>query len=793
MLAVYALAALLCAASLIAGRAVLVALGRREWTWLSAPVGLAALVVVAQPLVRLPGRGATAAAVVAVLLAVGLALAWRRPPAERAAELLRAGLTPALIVIVAASLPFVVNGRVGVLGEGVYTNDHAAQLFWAEWLATGLGAEPRGIELGYPLGPQSLAAILAEGTGASLETAFNGLLLAIPVLTALASLAVLRDLPPVRRAIAASLTGLPYLAASFLAQSAFKETAMALFVVGLAVGLADLNQPRDVRAHRAVGESPQRADPRRGVAATLVALGLLALAGVLTFSLAGLVWPALAVAIWLGLELATGRIELSPRRVAAALRPLWPALAAGLALLVVLAAAQAGAVSGFLERLGDIQATTGRLFSSVSPREALGVWPEGDFRTDASGDPGAVIATLVGLAAAAFAAWWWWWRRRRELAVPATLAGAILVYAGARVLGGIHVEAKALAVMAPVAMLFVLRALLSTFSWERSRGIVRFALATLAVVFVAGAAGSTFLALRAAPVGTEARAAELEQLRAEVEGKPVLLLVADRFAPYRLRGAKVGSPGGYVPSRELNGRPGKRWDQGRALEFDSVTHEVLNGYRYVITTNAPYASTPPPEFEPVRSTPSYTLWRRGRRVPARGVVEPPDKPGAALDCGRRGDRELSAEDGTATVLPAPVVGPRKAWRPASSFELGESASQTIELAPGRWDLSLQYHSPVGLVVEAPGLREQLPASLDGMYGFAPGEGQFWPAGTIDADRGGPLRFTVRARELPWAGRVLGAERTSWVGALALTRPDGAHGLPLADACGRYVDRYRTTR
>ncbi|MGH2591777.1 MAG: hypothetical protein ACRDGW_13415, partial [Actinomycetota bacterium] len=315
MFAVYATAVLVCAAALIAGRAVLVALGRREWTWLTAPVGLAALVVIAQPLVRLPGRGATAAIVICVLLLAALALVWRRPLGDRPRNLLPEALPPALIVLFCASLPFIVSGRVGVLGEGVYTNDHAAQLFWAEWLATGFGPEPRGIEFGYPLGPQSLAAVVAEGTGSSLETAFNGLLLAIPVLTALAALAPLHELPSVRRTVAASLVGLPYLGASFLAQSAFKETAMALFVVGFAIALSEL------RPSGAGGES------RRAAAATLVSLGLLALAGVLTFSLAGLVWPLAAAAIWLGLELVTGRIAVSPRRVAAAVRPLWPALA----------------------------------------------------------------------------------------------------------------------------------------------------------------------------------------------------------------------------------------------------------------------------------------------------------------------------------------------------------------------------------------------------------------------------------------------------------------------------------
>jgi len=771
LIAVWAEAALVCAASLIAGRALLVAMGGREWSWLAAPVGFAMLVVVAQPLVRLPGHGLTAAVVLGALLVVALAFALRRAASVDTAALAREALPPALIVLLAASLPFAINGRVGVLGEGIYTNDHAAQLYWAEWLATGFGPEPRGIELGYPLGPQSLAAALAEGTGASLETAFNGLLLAIPVLTALASLALLRDLPPVRRTIVAVLVGLPYLAASFLAQSAFKETAMALFVVGVAVALHELSP-------RAAGARPRRA------AAALVALGVLALAAVLTFSLAGLVWPLGAAAIWLGLELAAGRITISTRAVAAALRPVWPALAAAAALLAVVAVAQAGTLSSFIDRFGDIQASTGRLISSVSPREALGLWPEGDFRADVAGDPEALVATLVGLVGAAVAAWWW--ARRRDPAVPAALAAAVLVYAGVRWRGGIHVEAKALAVMAPIAMLFVLRALLAT-DW---RGRWRPAVAALAVVFAVGAAGSTLLALRAAPVGTEQRAGELERLRDQVEGERVLVLTADRFAPYRLRGALVGSPGGYVPSRDVRGRDGKRWDQGRALDFDSVTAENFNRFRYVITANAAYASAPPPELERVASTPSYTLWRRRGAVSPQEVIEPPDAPGAVLDCGRRPGRRLSRRAGVATVGPEPLVGRKRRWRPASSFSTGGSAAQSFELERGGWAVSLQYHSPVPLEVEGPGITNlELPASLDGMFGFAPGEGQFWPAGRIEVGRRGPVRVTVRQAELPWLARVLGVERRTWLGAIALTPVGEAREVPLADACERYVDRY----
>ena len=44
------------------------------------------------------------------------------------------------VVLAATTLPFLISDRVGVLGEGVYTNDHAAQLYWSDWLQHGLRA-----------------------------------------------------------------------------------------------------------------------------------------------------------------------------------------------------------------------------------------------------------------------------------------------------------------------------------------------------------------------------------------------------------------------------------------------------------------------------------------------------------------------------------------------------------------------------------------------------------------------------------------------------------------------------
>ncbi len=305
MPAVLATALVIVAASFVAGRAFLYVLGRSRPTWLSGAIGFALLVIAAPLLIRLPGRATTAAIILGLLLLISLALmrtrffaqreggvGLRRRPSRRCTSrkrcATRAGRSrsrdPRRAALDGpghgsdrpggACLPFVFNERVGILGEGIYTNDQAAQLYWTDWLQNGFGPEPAAVKFGYPVGPQAVTAVAAEPTGASLEHAFDGLLIAIPILAALAALSALSELPPVRRVVAASLTGLPYLAAAFLAQSAFKETAMALLVLATAIAL---------------GEWAREGVPKR---ATLGALLALAGASVFVYSLPGLIWLA---------------------------------------------------------------------------------------------------------------------------------------------------------------------------------------------------------------------------------------------------------------------------------------------------------------------------------------------------------------------------------------------------------------------------------------------------------------------------------------------------------------------
>jgi hypothetical protein len=784
VLAVYANAALIALCSLVVGRAIL-AVGR--WprpAWLSGATGLAALVIVCPFLIRLPGRATTAAIVIGVLtVEAALVVAWWRSR-DRVPQW-PVGLAAALIVVALASLPFLFNDRVGVLGQGIYTNDHAAQLFWADWLQHGFGPEPSAVRFGYPVGPQAVAAIAATATGTTLVDSFNGLLLAIPALTALAALGALGELPIVRRIAVASLAALPYLAASFLAQSAFKETAMALFVLAFAVAIGSLS-----------GRAAERPDRPPG-GAVLAVVVLLGAAAVFTFSIPGLAWFAVALPLWLIIEAIAGRDPVDYWRLADAVNAHRVLAAIGVVLVIAVVAVAIGPASSFVDKIGEVQQSAGRLSSPVFGGEALGIWPEGDFRIVRGEVSGSLIAAAVGALALAYGAWVLY--GRRQFAILATLVSGAIVYVGARAVAEIHVEAKALIVIAPLVLLVSLRALASP---DGSLPPLRYAAG-----FVVGAAalGSTLLALRAAPVGFDERQAGLEALAEEVDGRPVAFLGVDRFSGYYLRGTLMRAPAGYVPE-DIDARPEKTWQQGLAADFDTLEPAKLDEFQYAITTDAAYQSTPPPNFEPVEESGNYVLWERNGDGPRSRVLDEDGDPGAILDCDDADDEHLSDRDGTAVVLDEPAVVPYEDWnRPpladdqAGGQELGFAAPGTatadLDLpAPGRYALSLQYHSQVPLTV----LYERepiakLPPSLDGMYLSGAGRGAFWPAGEIEAEGSGEATITVRATEPSDLQDALGIERRAWLGDLAASPVAEPRAELMSDSCDEYLDHFALER
>ncbi len=751
MIALIASAGLLVLGSLTVGQAVLSLCGRRRPTALAGPVGLALLLVVAGLVAGWGGRGgAIAISVAALALAAVAVLAIRGELAVPAPGAPAAALLAGL----AASIPFIAAGGVGILGVGLVNDDMASHLLLADWIGERFRPEPVLIDQGYPLGPHALVAGVGWLLGASSIEIFAGLTLALPALMALVAYAALEGLRAPVRVAAAALVALPYMAAAYLAQEAFKEPMVALFVLAFALLLAVARDWRDG-----------------------VTLGLLAAGTVYVYSFPGLAWLAGTALVW-------GAIALVRER---RLGGWWLGLAVAVAVLAVLVAPDLDRVRDFADfrALDPDRANEGGLGNlpgQLSPFEALGIWPTSEFRLSASA---AELPALVFYAGGLFALTALClaaprWVRRHGLAVPAALSSAAVLYLIARGLGTVYTSAKALAIAAPLIALITLGGLLATRlvrggpSLEPPTGI--YVVTTqnpvgrqrrwpivLGTLFAIAAAFSSFLILRQAPVAPSDHADELAQIRPLVEGEKLLFLGRDNFVLYELRGSKPFThvrnfydPYFVEPNFELA-------DVGAKFDFDSVTATTLERFRYVLTTRAAYASGPPPGYRPVAETASYTLWERGGRVTGRRPGEDDAAPGRIAGC----DGEPAE---TVAFAREPVVA--EGWS-ESTVRSGEVSTITLELPAGSWELSLQYDSTTPLTLSAPGFEHTLPGNLD-YRGTAP----FWAAGTIEVDEAEPVEAEATVDDPPFAGRLFGARSVAHLGALAATRGGApVRGLP----------------
>jgi hypothetical protein len=787
MLGTYASAALICAASLLVGRALLSVAGRSSWSWLEPAAGFGTIVTVTGVLSRGPGHGTSATLGLVLLLVAAAAIAARTP--YRAEGALRSGLPVVIVVALALSIPFAVSGRWGLLGVG-FNNDLGLHLAWAEWLRSGFGPIP---DTGYPLGPHGLAAATAAVPGVALGPAFVGEILALGVMIGLTSLAALDDLGRVRRVLAATLIAVSYLTASSFAQGTFKELAQALFVLAFAISLLNPGRP-----------------PAAAWARIRFALPFFALAsGVFfSYSFAGLAWPVAILALW-GLTLPEVRRGLAPRALLRfLLRPATLAAIAGLA--AIGAAITLVGPFGFVHGFNKVAGTN--TYGPVSPVEALGIWPTSNYRLNAAG--GAHLTGLAGaVAGLALALGVLWWVRRRELAVPIALGACAALYLISLPSSGYYSQAKALTIAAPLAMLVALRPLLAGLAagkpvdapaerggsppaW-RSWSVVRAAWSALAVVFVAGAAYSSFLVLRDAPVGPAGHGAELRSFLPILHGEPVLYVGQDRYAAYELLGADTHVPLVEFPDADVSPNPEKPFDTGDAYsptDFDSFSRGTLDRFPYVITGRAAWNSEAPSNFKRIAATPSYVLWKRTGETPRNRHVLLEGKDAAAwAGCASPEIRILTSNPGRASLFPAPEIGPAGRWSAGNTLRTGERTSQTLELPAGRWRLSLQYFSPFGLAVSAPGFLARLKPALDGQRPNTislSNDGQFWPAGRL-VSRGGPIGFTVAAAEPSTLQRLTGYDGRAHIGELVAV-PAKRHKLvALRAACNAWVDWYQS--
>jgi hypothetical protein len=602
----YAAVLAVCVASLAIGQAAIALCGARRWSWLAPAVGLALLCAVCWGTVRLSGHG-TVSVVVVLLSAVGsVVYLWRRP--EGAGEALRLGAPVALPALIAASLPFIAESHFGILGTS-FNPDMSQHLLAADRLAHGQSSQL--LHQGYPLGPHAIVVALGKGLGIGLVQGFTGLTVAVAVLASLTALTAFRDQAWFLRVPAALVVGLAYMVATYLAQGSFKETMQALFVLAFVLALREASRNPDWREL-----------PLRFVPAALLAVG-----SAYTYSFPGLIWLIGAATIYAAAQWALGRfghsaggvgvggtpppggsegeglipagdmsrppeeragqgVHPTPTTGPAAWRPvLWASL-----LFAILIAPEVGRMIDFhsFETFDPNGPGLGNLFGQISPFEALGIWPSGDFRLT----PGAGAVPALGYyLGAAFAAillvyglvlcW-----RRRETAVIAGLAAAALAYAAARVGGTPYTAAKAIEIGAPLAALVIVLPLLRR---------------PVAWLYLLAAGGCSLLALANAPVGPGSYSPALTGLRSEVGEGPTLVLAS--------RHLLEDEHGVAYIAWELRG--------GRVCidADDEVGNQPPSGVRFVVAESA-LGRPPFPGLRRRRVAPPYVLWERA--TPAQG-------------------------------------------------------------------------------------------------------------------------------------------------------------------------------
>lgn len=793
MLEVYFSIAVMLGGSLLIGRAITVAVGRRTWAGLEPALGLAAMLAASGILARLPGTSRSVAAGLTLLAAGSFVLiAWDRTrlrregdesvPVERS-DVLPATLT-GLAVTAALSLPFLINGHWGVIGVGV-NNDLGLHLAWTEWLRTGLGPVAEG---GYPLGPHGLVGTVARAPGVSAAQAFIGLLITIGVITALTALAALKPrnapapsppvslaLPTTRRIIAACLVALTYLAASYYAQAAFKETAEALFVLAFTLSLPLIGS---------AGFGRWRA---------LVLICVFAGGIVFSYSFAGLAWPVAIGGLWMLTRPGFWAVLTQPRRLARLVfSPFTLILLVGgaIAARLLVSSERYGFSSGFSNVAGS------NTYGPVSPLETLGVWPEANYRLASTGWPDAAPLFAV-ISVAALAVSLYCLLRRRRYLLPTALTACAIVYVASLPVSGDYSRAKALIIVAPLAMMGIAPVLLAGSRRAIGRaGTPRLAWALGATVFLAASVYSSFLVLRDVSVAPPGHDEQLQTFLPKIAGHQVLFAGQDRYAAYALRGADTVVPLVEFPDDRVKESMTKPWDTGSAyspIDFDSFNSRTLNRFPFVITSAAAWSSRPPENFAEVARTDSYILWRReGETKRGRNTLIEGTAAAAPVECTHPEMEIFSGLPGNAWLMPTPIIGRRSDWQTGRVLEPGEEAELTLEMPAGEWQLSLQYFAPDGLELEAGDFGTELIAALDGQRPSTislANDGQFWPAGDLVTKEAGAVTFRVRTPEPGFLQRITGSRPKAYLGNLVAVPVGEGRQVPLSETCGSWVDWY----
>ena len=375
---------------------------------------------------------------------------------------------------------------------------------------------------------------------------------------------------------------------------------------------------------------------------TTLLAGLVAGTFLDAYGIGGVVWSAAGLGA--GAAVALLRRDAFARVAAAFAGAVPIAIAAAIPALAVISRNADQTQNGSPTAQDDI----GKLFAPLKTLQGAGLWPAGDFRV--LPDPIwparllAVLCLVLMLAAVIVAV------MRRAWRLPALVVAALLAAGVVLKVGGPWIDAKVLAITAPVPLAAAAALLFS------AEGQWRTAAALGGLLVVGGALASSWLVARDVYIAPRNELSELRGLGKQLAGKgPTLVLNYEGYATRYFLGPAADEGVSELRYNTIPSRSGQTFPNFSTAEVDDVAQSALFAYPVIVRRTTPVGSRHPSGYKPVHEGRFFEAWQRdGTPLPANHVsLGTPLAPGAPLRCATA----RSTAAGASRLVAAPVVNP----------------------------------------------------------------------------------------------------------------------------------------